>query len=191
MSVNKVILIGNLGADPEVRHTQSGSTVCNLRMATNEKWKDRDGNQQERTEWHSISVFGNQAEACGKYLAKGRQVYVEGRLQSREYEDKEGVTRKVWDVVAEKVQFLSGGEGGGGGRRSGGGGGGGWGNNNGGNRSGGGGGGWGNKGGGRSGGGGGRSGGGGWGGNGGGGGGGQPAGGGKSGGDFADDPFPF
>lgn len=141
-SVNKVILLGNLGADPEVRYTQSGQPVCSLRMATNEVWNDRDGNRQERTEWHSITVWGKTAELCGQYLEKGRQVYVEGRLQSREYTDKEGQSRKVWDVVADRVVFLGGesrgdsrgaGQGGGQGssRRGGGGGGGGWGNNNG------------------------------------------------------------
>lgn len=178
-SVNKVILVGNLGADPELRNTQGGQAVCNLRLATNEVWTDKSGNAQERTEWHSITAWGKTAELCGQYLSKGRQVYIEGRLQSREYEDKEGVTRKVWEVVADRVVFLSGGEGGGGGRRSGGGGGGGgggWGNGGGsrqggGNR-GGGGGGWGsNNGGGQ------KSGGGGW-----GGGGGEPSG---------DDPIPF
>lgn len=130
-SVNKVILLGNLGADPEVRYTQSGQPVCSLRMATNEVWNDRDGNRQERTEWHSITVWGKTAELCGQYLEKGRQVYVEGRLQSREYADKEGIDRKVWDVVADRVVFLNGGEAGG--RRGGGGGRGGnqnWGSNN-------------------------------------------------------------
>ena len=98
-SVNKVILIGNLGADPEVRYTQGGQPVANLRIATTDVWNDKDGNRQERTEWHSISVWGKQAEHCGQYLSKGRQVYVEGRLQSREYTDKEGVQRKVWDEI--------------------------------------------------------------------------------------------
>ncbi len=165
-SVNKVILLGNLGADPEVRYTQSGQAVCSLRMATNEVWNDRDGNRQERTEWHRITVWGKTAELCGQYLSKGRQVYVEGRLQSSEYTDREGINRKGWEVVSDRVVFLSGGErgpggGGGGGRR----GGGGWGNNQGG-------GGWGNQGGGgQGGGGGGQGGGGGWGNQGGGGGG--------------------
>ncbi|MCB9548466.1 MAG: single-stranded DNA-binding protein [Myxococcales bacterium] len=120
--VNKVILIGNLGADPETRQTQSGP-VCNLRVATTERWTDRDGQKQERTEWHSVTVWGRQAENCQRYLAKGRPVYIEGRLQSRTYTDQEGKERRVWDIRAQVVQFLSGGEGGGGG-----GGGGGWGN---------------------------------------------------------------
>lgn len=123
-SVNKVILIGNLGADPEVKQVGS-STVANLRLATNEVWNDRDGNRQERTEWHSVTVWGKQAELCGQYLAKGRSVYVEGRLQSRTYTDKEGAERKVWDVVASQVTFLGGQDGGSqsAGRSSGGGGG--------------------------------------------------------------------
>lgn len=107
--VNKVILVGNLGADPEVRTTPSGQSVANLRVATTEKWNDKDGNKQERTEWHSVTVWGASAEHCGQYLSKGRQVYVEGRLQSREYTDKDGNERRVWDVVASNVVFLQGG----------------------------------------------------------------------------------
>ena len=108
-SVNKVILIGNLGADPEVRYTQGGEPVCELRIATSEQWTDKQGQKQERTEWHSISVWGKTAELCAQYLAKGRSVYVEGSLRTREYTDKEGVNRKVWEVKAEKVTFLGGG----------------------------------------------------------------------------------
>lgn len=111
-SINKVILIGNLGADPEIRTTQGGQSVASLRIATAETWTDRDGKRQERTEWHAVTVWGKTAENCGKFLAKGRQVYVEGRLQSREYQDKEGQTRKVWEVVADVVTFLGGGDGG-------------------------------------------------------------------------------
>jgi single-strand DNA-binding protein len=107
-SVNKVILIGNLGADPEVRYTQGGQAVTELRMATSEQWTDKDGQRQERTEWHAVSVWGKTAELCGQYLAKGRKVYVEGRLESREYTDKEGIKRKVWEVRADKVTFLDG-----------------------------------------------------------------------------------
>ena len=107
-SVNKVILIGNLGADPEVRYTSNGQAVTELRMATSEQWTDKDGQRQERTEWHAVSVWGKTAELCGQHLAKGRQVYVEGRLESREYTDKEGVKRKVWEVRADKVTFLGG-----------------------------------------------------------------------------------
>jgi single-strand DNA-binding protein len=109
-SVNKVILVGNLGADPEVRYTQGGEPVCELRLATSEQWTDKGGARQERTEWHAISVWGKTAELCGQYLAKGRSVYVEGSLRTREYTDKEGVNRKVWEVRADKVTFLGGGE---------------------------------------------------------------------------------
>ena len=107
-SVNKVTLIGRLGADPEVRYTQGGQPVANLRVATSENWTDRDGQRQERTEWHSVSVWGKQAELCGQYLSKGRQVYLEGRIQSREYTDKEGINRKAVDIVASQVVFLGG-----------------------------------------------------------------------------------
>jgi len=107
-SVNKVILLGNLGADPEVRYTQGGQAVTELRMATSEQWTDKDGQRQERTEWHAVSVWGKTAELCGQYLAKGRKVYVEGRLESREYTDKEGIKRKVWEIRADKVTFLDG-----------------------------------------------------------------------------------
>lgn len=107
-SVNKVILLGNLGADPEVRYTSNGQAVTELRMATSEQWTDKDGQRQERTEWHAVSVWGKTAELCGQYLAKGRKVYVEGRLESREYTDKEGVKRKVWEIRADKVTFLGG-----------------------------------------------------------------------------------
>lgn len=181
-SVNKVILVGNLGADPEIRYTQGGQAVCNLRIATSENWNDRDGNRQERTEWHSVTVWGKQAEICGQYLAKGRKVYLEGRLQSREYTDREGVNRRAWDVVANNVVFLSGrddsgGGGWSGGQKQGGGQGGGWGGGQ--NQGGGQGGGWGgsqNQGGGQGGGwGGGQNQGGGW-------GGGQNQGGGQGGG---------
>ena len=105
--VNKVILVGNLGADPELRTTPSGQTVANLRVATTEYWNDKGGERHERTEWHSVTVWGRSAEHCGQYLSKGRQVFVEGRLQSREYTDKDGNQRRVWDVVASNVVFLS------------------------------------------------------------------------------------
>lgn len=134
-SVNKAIVMGNLGADPELRYTQGGAAVCNLRVATNERWRDKDGAQQERTEWHAIVVFGKQAENCEKYLKKGRSVFVEGRIQTRDWEDKDGNKRYTTEIVAQTVQFLSGGGdyddgggysggGGGGGSYSGGGGGG-------------------------------------------------------------------
>lgn len=115
-SLNKVHLIGNLGADPEVRHTNSGKPVCELRLATNESWKDSSGELQERTEWHRIVVWGPQGEACGKHLSKGSSAYVEGRLQTRSWEDKEGQKRYTTEVIAQQVVFL-GGKGKGGGQR--------------------------------------------------------------------------
>jgi single-strand DNA-binding protein len=108
-SVNKVILIGNLGADPELKYTPSNRPLCNLSVATNEVFKDKSGQRQERTEWHRVTVWGEQAEACSKYLAKGRSVYVEGRLQTRSWDDKEGKKRYSTDIVADRVQFLGGG----------------------------------------------------------------------------------
>lgn len=121
--VNKVILIGNLGKDPEVRFTPSGAAVSNFNIATNESWTDKSGQKQERTEWHRIVVWGKLAELCGEYLKKGRQCYVEGRLQTREWTDKEGKKNYTTEVVAQSVQFLGGGAGGGAGRPDGGGGG--------------------------------------------------------------------
>lgn len=114
-SVNKVILIGNLGRDPELRYTQGGQAVCNFTLATNEQWRDRDGNNQERTEWHRIVVWGKSAENCAQYLQKGRSVFVEGRLQTREWEDKEGQKRRTTEINAQSVQFLGGPRGAGGG----------------------------------------------------------------------------
>jgi single-strand DNA-binding protein len=115
-SVNRVILIGNLGRDPELRYTQGGSAVANFTLATNERWRDKDGNNQERTEWHRIVVWGRTAENCAQYLQKGRSVYVEGRLQTREWEDKDGNKRNTTEINALNVQFLGGrgGPGGGG-----------------------------------------------------------------------------
>ena len=107
-SVNKVILVGNLGADPELKYTPSNRPVCNLSVATNEVWKDKNGQKQERTEWHRVNVWGDQAEHCSKYLAKGRMVYVEGRIQTRSWDDKEGKKRYTTEVVAERVVFLGG-----------------------------------------------------------------------------------
>ena len=107
-SINKVILIGNLGRDPELRYTKDGRAVANFTLATNERWRDRDGNNQERTEWHRIVVWEKQAENCAQYLQKGRSVYVEGRLQTREWEDKEGHKRHTTEIVAQNVTFLGG-----------------------------------------------------------------------------------
>lgn len=110
-SVNKVILVGNLGQNPEVRHTQGGQSVANFSIATNESWTDKSGAKQEKTEWHRIVVWGKAAEACGKYLSKGRPVYVEGKLQTRQWQDKDGQTKYTTEVNAQTVQFLGGGKG--------------------------------------------------------------------------------
>jgi single-strand DNA-binding protein len=108
-SINKVILVGRLGADPELKYGPSGKAICNLRIATSETWKDKSGAKQEKTEWHRCTLFGDQAENASKYLAKGREVYVEGRLQTRSYE-KEGQKHYATDIVADRVVFLGGGE---------------------------------------------------------------------------------
>src|SRR4029079_7087635 len=101
--VNKVILVGNLGKDPEVRYTPGGQAVANFTIATNENWTDKQGQKQERTEWHKIVVWGKAAELCGEYLSKGRQVYIEGRLQTREWTNKEGAKQYTTEVVANPV----------------------------------------------------------------------------------------
>jgi single-strand DNA-binding protein len=105
-SVNKVILVGNLGRDPETRYTTSGDAVTNIRVATTDTWKDKNGEKQERTEWHTVVFFGRQAEIAGEYLKKGRQVYVEGRLQTRKWQDKEGQDRYTTEIVADRMQML-------------------------------------------------------------------------------------
>lgn len=104
--INKVIIIGRMGADPEVKTITGGNTVARLSVATSENWKDKEGQKQERTEWHKVVVWGKLAELCGKYLAKGRQVYVEGRLQTRSWEDQQGQKKYTTEVVANTVQFL-------------------------------------------------------------------------------------
>lgn len=110
--INKVILIGNLGRDPEVRYTAGGSAVANLRIATTESWKDKQtGEKKEATEWHSVVLFGKLGEIAGEYLKKGRTVYIEGRLQTRKYQDKEGVERYSTEIVGSDMQMLGGGEG--------------------------------------------------------------------------------
>ena len=112
--INKVILVGNLGADPEVRYMPSGSAVTNARIATTDNWKDKQtGEQQERTEWHQVVFFNRLAEIAGEYLKKGSQVYVEGRLQTRKWQDKTGNDRYTTEIVANEMQML-GGRGGGG-----------------------------------------------------------------------------
>lgn len=105
-SVNKVILIGNLGVDPEVRYTPSGQAVANFRIATSENWNDKQGQKQERVEWHRIVAWGKLGELCGEYLAKGRQVYVEGRLQTRQWKDRDGQDRYTTEVHAQSITFL-------------------------------------------------------------------------------------
>lgn len=120
--VNKVILVGNLGRDPEVRTTPNGQTVASFTLATSRRWKDKDGQRQEQTEWHNIVVWGRQAETAGQYLVKGKQVFVEGRLQTRSWEDKtSGEKRYKTEVVCENFQMLGGrGDSGGASRSSGG-----------------------------------------------------------------------
>ncbi|MAE72943.1 MAG: single-stranded DNA-binding protein [Bdellovibrionaceae bacterium] len=106
--VNKVIIVGRLGADPEVKEIGSGSQVANMSVATSDNWTDKNGQKQERTEWHRIVVWGKLAELCGRYLSKGRQVYVEGRLQTRSWEDQQGQKRYTTEIVANTVQFIDG-----------------------------------------------------------------------------------
>lgn len=116
MSINKVILIGNVGRDVEMRHTPSGATVARFSIATNEKWKDKNGQLQEHTEWHNITVWGKLAEFCGTYVTKGRQLFVEGSLRTRTYDDDKGNRRYFTEVRAQTIQLLGpkpGGEGGG------------------------------------------------------------------------------
>jgi len=123
--VNKVILIGNLGADPETRAMPSGSTVANLRIATSESWRDKtSGEQQERTEWHRVALFGRLAEIASEYLRKGSQVYIEGSLRTRKWQDKQGQERYSTEIVGNELQMLGGRGGAGGGAEGGGGGGG-------------------------------------------------------------------
>src|SRR5215216_5172470 len=119
-SVNKVILVGNLGRDAEVRFTPGGQPVATLNLATTEQWNDKEGQRQEKTEWHRIVLWGKQAESLQQYLVKGKQIYVEGRLQTRQWDDKEGVNRYTTEIKADRITLLGGG--GGGGRGGGGGG---------------------------------------------------------------------
>ncbi len=114
-SVNKVILIGNLGRDPEVRYAPSGAAVCNVSLATTRQWKDKSGERREETEWHRVVFYDRLAEIAGEYLKKGRPVYVEGRLKYGKYTDKDGNERYTTDVIATEMQLLGGREGGGGG----------------------------------------------------------------------------
>ena len=105
-SVNKVIIVGNLGKDPESRYFPSGDAVCNISVATSEKWKDKSGEQQEHTEWHRIAFFGKLAEIAGEYLKKGSPVYIEGRIRTRKWQDKEGQDKYSTEIVADRMQML-------------------------------------------------------------------------------------
>jgi single-strand DNA-binding protein len=109
--INKVILIGNLGADPEIRYTASGQAVAKFRIATTERYTDKQGNRQERTEWHRITVWGKLAEICGQYLSKGRQVYIEGKIRSDTWEGQDGVKRYSYEIIADNMQMLGQGRG--------------------------------------------------------------------------------
>jgi single-strand DNA-binding protein len=108
-SVNKVILVGNLGRDAELKYTPGGAPVAKVSLATTEVWNDKSGQRQEKTEWHSIDIWGKQAESLSEYLVKGKQVYVEGRLQTREWQDKDGNKRKTTEIRADRVVLLGGG----------------------------------------------------------------------------------
>jgi len=119
-SLNKVMLIGNLGKDPEVRYTTSGQAVASFSIATSEKFKNRNGEMEERTEWHNVVLWGRQAEIAGEYLAKGRTVFIEGRLQTRKWQDKEGKDRYTTEIVGDRMQMLGGKGEGGSGRQGGG-----------------------------------------------------------------------
>lgn len=107
--LNKVILIGRLGRDPETRYMPNGEAVCNFSVATSEAWNDRNGQRQERTEWHNITMYRRLAEIAGQYLKKGSQVYLEGKIQSRKYTDKNGVERTAYDIIANEMKMLGGG----------------------------------------------------------------------------------
>ena len=113
MSVNKVILLGRLGRDPEVSYMPNGEAVCNFSIATSETWNDRNGQRQERTEWHNITMYRRLAEIAGQYLKKGREVYIEGRIQSRKYTGKDGIERTAYDISANEMKIVGPREGGG------------------------------------------------------------------------------
>ncbi len=109
MSLNKVILIGRLGRDPETRYMPNGEAVCNFSVATSEAWNDRNGQRQERVEWHNVTMYRRLAEIAGQYLKKGSQVYLEGKIQSRKYTDKNGVERTAYDIIVNEMKMLGGG----------------------------------------------------------------------------------
>ncbi len=105
-SVNKVILIGNLGQDPDLKFSSTGTAICKLSIATSQKRKDQSGQYQDETQWHRVTLFGKQAEVCGEYLAKGKKVYIEGRIQYDKYTDKDGVTKYTTDIIANDMRFM-------------------------------------------------------------------------------------
>lgn len=107
-SVNKAIIVGNLGDDPEIRYSTNGDAIANLSVATSESWKDKNGEKQERTEWHRISAFGKLAEIIGEYLSKGSKVYIEGKIQTRKWQDKDGVDRYTTEIIAKEMVMLGG-----------------------------------------------------------------------------------
>ncbi|GAB54209.1 single-strand DNA-binding protein [Glaciecola punicea ACAM 611] len=119
--VNKVIIVGNLGNDPEIRYMPNGNAVANLSIATSESWKDQQGAQQERTEWHKVTMYRRLAEVAGEYLKKGSQIFVEGKLQTRKWQDQQGNDRYTTEIIADNMQMMGGGGGGGGGGNQGGG----------------------------------------------------------------------
>ena len=108
MSLNKAILIGRMGRDPEVRHMPNGDAVCNFSIATSETWKDQHGQKHERTEWHNITLYRRMAEVAGQYLKKGSLVYIEGRIQSRKYTDKDGIERTAYEIIGNEMKMLGG-----------------------------------------------------------------------------------
>ena len=110
--LNKVILIGRLGRDPEIRYLANGDAVCNFSVATSESWKDKNGQRQEATEWHNVTMYRKLAEIAGKYLTKGSQVYLEGKIQSRKYQGKDGIERTAYDIIANEMKMLGGNDGG-------------------------------------------------------------------------------
>ena len=113
MSLNKAILIGRLGRDPEVRYMPNGEAVCNFSIATDETWKDQSGQRQTKTEWHAITLYRRMAEVAGQYLKKGSQVYIEGRIQSRKYTGKDGIERTAYEIIGSEMKMLGGGNDGG------------------------------------------------------------------------------
>ncbi len=105
-SINKAIIVGNLGNDPEIRYSSGGDAIANMNIATTDSWKDKEGRKQEKTEWHRVTMFGKLAEICGEYLKKGSQVYIEGKLQTRKWTDKENIERYTTEIIADTMKML-------------------------------------------------------------------------------------